>query len=77
MAAAPVTDPRVGLCLQGVQVGYECRRQAAARATQGRLGVLDDLPVTAQVERLVGDQCNYVPAESTSPEALAIRSAWK
>ena len=86
MAAAPVTYPRVCLGLQGVQVGDEGCRQAAVRAAQGGLGVLDDLPVAAEVERLVREQGDHVPAEPAvsgglgHPECLevvALRGALK
>jgi hypothetical protein len=61
LAAGPVTHPRVGLGLQRVQVSDQCRRQVLPRATQGGLGVLDDLTV----------QATMVPAQGSSDSNVA------
>lgn len=59
VAVGPVTHPRVGLGLQRVQVGDQCRRQVLPRATQGGLGVLDDLTVQAEIQGLVGQERHH------------------
>jgi hypothetical protein len=75
MATGPVSHPRVRLGLQRAQVSDQRRGQVLPGAPQGRLCILDDLPVQAQVQGLVGQQGDDVSAKPRSPEALAMRRA--
>jgi len=73
MAAGPVSHSRVRLGLQRAQVSDQRRGQVLPSPSQGRLGILDDLPVQTQVQGLVRQQGDDVSAEAPVAGSLTAR----